>query len=410
MGKNYNSSRLVNGLSVDASGNVGVNGTPSGSYKFEVTGTAKVSGASTFTGTLNVQGGDAVINLTETAPTTKSWLMTVGYNANAAFEIIDAGTGSGNTSRLKIDGSTGTATFSGTVIASTVRSNYFDIPSGSGYNAFQMGADTFSGGWYIYDSTNGSYRFKINNSGAATFSSTLSATKIGINGTPNTNGATLFVAGSATSFFDAAGTRGISIYPSQGGTVHQITSDYIGTSYYPIAITARGNNADLYLTTSGNILIGSTSVLANEKFGVQNSNTSSITTVPAVARFMNNGSGNVAKILLTDNNIADATISFVPGGGGTSTLSFGIQGTTVNFQSLNLKENGNVGIGTPSPQAPLHVVGSSIGNTLRLTSKDNAGDNWIGFYQSSGTRQGYIGYGYGTSDIMEMFQEANNRI
>jgi hypothetical protein len=47
MGKNYNSSRLVNGLSVDASGNVGVGGTPSGSYKFEVTGTGRFSGALT---------------------------------------------------------------------------------------------------------------------------------------------------------------------------------------------------------------------------------------------------------------------------------------------------------------------------------------------------------------------------
>jgi hypothetical protein len=37
MGKNYNSSRLVNGLSVDASGNVGVGGSPS--TKFQVTGT-----------------------------------------------------------------------------------------------------------------------------------------------------------------------------------------------------------------------------------------------------------------------------------------------------------------------------------------------------------------------------------
>jgi hypothetical protein len=45
MGKNYNSSRLVNGLSVDASGNVGVNGTPSGSYKFEVTGTGRFTGS-----------------------------------------------------------------------------------------------------------------------------------------------------------------------------------------------------------------------------------------------------------------------------------------------------------------------------------------------------------------------------
>jgi hypothetical protein len=62
----------------------------------------------------------------------------------------------------------------GTGNFSTARANYFDIPSGTGFNAFQMGADTFSGGWYVYDATNGSYRFKIANSGAATFSSSLS--------------------------------------------------------------------------------------------------------------------------------------------------------------------------------------------------------------------------------------------
>ena len=47
MGKNYNSSRLVNGLSVDASGNVGVGGSPSGSYKFEVTGNLLANGTMT---------------------------------------------------------------------------------------------------------------------------------------------------------------------------------------------------------------------------------------------------------------------------------------------------------------------------------------------------------------------------
>jgi hypothetical protein len=58
----------------------------------------------------------------------------------------------------------------------------------------------------------------------------------------------------------------------------------------------------------------------------------------------------------------------------------------------------------------LTINGSSSGRVLRLNSKDNIGDNWIGFYQNDGTRQGYIGYGYSSSNIFEIYQEANEPI
>jgi hypothetical protein len=96
----------------------------------------------------------------------------------------------------------------------------------------------------------------------------------------------------------------------------------------------------------GSVEIGRTSVIASEKLGVQISNNAGIASVPAVARFMNNGSGYLTKLTLTDNNIADATISFSPVGSGGSMLSFGIQGTTVNYYTLNVRESGNVLIGT----------------------------------------------------------------
>ena len=82
---------------------------------------------------------------------------------------------------------------------------------------------------------------------------------MGIGIAAGTNGAKLISAGPATSFFDTAGTRGISIYPSSAGNIHQITSDYIATSYYSIAITARGTNSDLFISSSGNIGIGTSS-------------------------------------------------------------------------------------------------------------------------------------------------------
>jgi hypothetical protein len=99
MGKNYNSSRLVNGLSVDASGNVGVGGSPSGSYKFEVTGASKMSGF------LGVNGSPAtsfpfesyINSSTAYSSTSRGNVMRV-YNSNtganvfAGIELGGAGT------------------------------------------------------------------------------------------------------------------------------------------------------------------------------------------------------------------------------------------------------------------------------------------------------------------------------
>jgi hypothetical protein len=80
----------------------------------------------------------------------------------------------------------------GTGRFSTARANYFDIPSGTGFNAFQMGADTFSGGWYVYNSTTGSYNFKIANSGAATFSSSVTINADGTTTALNSTNSNLF--------------------------------------------------------------------------------------------------------------------------------------------------------------------------------------------------------------------------
>jgi hypothetical protein len=60
---------------------------------------------------------------------------------------------------------TGAATFSSSVTANTLSSRYHTMPSGSGFNAFEMGNDPTAGGWYIYDLTNSQYRLTIKNNG-----------------------------------------------------------------------------------------------------------------------------------------------------------------------------------------------------------------------------------------------------
>jgi hypothetical protein len=101
MGKNYNSSRLVNGLSVDASGNVGVGGTPSGSYKFEVTGTGRFTGASIFGSNLTIQNA-GILSIYRTDNTRALQLYTTGNEC-----VVDAWEASSEPLMLRSNGTVG---------------------------------------------------------------------------------------------------------------------------------------------------------------------------------------------------------------------------------------------------------------------------------------------------------------
>ena len=185
------------------------------------------------------------------------------------------------------------------------------------------------------------------------------------------NGAERFqISGSgATSIFNLAGSGTRMVVADSAGTLSTQsipTGTVTGsgtTNYIPkfTGSTAIGNSIAYDNGTS--LAIGTPTNFAGEKLTLQLSSSSSISTVPAVARFINSGNSNITKLILTDNNVADATISLVPAGLGNSLLSFGIQGATVNYQILNIKETGNVGIGETNPQAKLHIASNSLGFT-----------------------------------------------
>ena len=72
MGKTFSTGLLTNGIWQDASNNIGIGGSPSGSYKFEVTGTGRFSGAltgasATFSGLLVSNTSDAYPEFRTTA-------------------------------------------------------------------------------------------------------------------------------------------------------------------------------------------------------------------------------------------------------------------------------------------------------------------------------------------------------
>ena len=74
--------------------------------------------------------------------------------------------------------SSGQVTIPGATTIGSLTSGSINVNSGAvininSQNGFQLGADAFSSGFYVYDNTASVYRFKIANGGAATFSSSV---------------------------------------------------------------------------------------------------------------------------------------------------------------------------------------------------------------------------------------------
>ena len=221
-------------ISTDASNNVGIGGSPSGSYKLEVTGTAKVSGnlqlgsttaSSTTTPiTLNTGGtyGTTLLNgikikMFDDGTTVHGLGVIAGnlyLNATDAATKITLNTN--NTERLAIS-STGAATFSGQIkttfagqsiaidggSTASVRMQLQNTSGNAGVTVeSSTGGDQFSGtsaysmaiGTYtakdFFIGTNSVQRFKISSTGSATFTADIAATEF--NGT---NAVTLNKAG-----------------------------------------------------------------------------------------------------------------------------------------------------------------------------------------------------------------------
>lgn len=152
MGKTFSTGLLTNGIWQDSSNNIGIGAAPSGSYKFEVTGTGR------FSSTLNITTNGNPLFLNNSTNTTSIGMKFTNAGGNYfigvsnsggtgylsgsayAFNIQSEGAqdlqfGTNNINRLIINATTGAATFSSSVTAQAL-----DIISASG-----VGSSTASG-------------------------------------------------------------------------------------------------------------------------------------------------------------------------------------------------------------------------------------------------------------------------
>jgi hypothetical protein len=161
MGKTFSTGLLTNGIWQDASNNIGIGAAPSGSYKLEVTGTAKVSstllvsGATTLSSTLSagvttINGNDSplviqattvnkgiVIEYKNSAATRRGY---IGYGADSSslFEISNNENGDisfrANGSQKMLIGSGGKVGISNSVAADVLLNVVNGSSTGSGLN------------------------------------------------------------------------------------------------------------------------------------------------------------------------------------------------------------------------------------------------------------------------------------
>jgi hypothetical protein len=338
------------------------------------TGSFATTGSNTFIGNQTVTGsflqtGSLTVNGTITATTLLVQTITssqdfvtgstkFGSLTSNTHQFTGSVSASGslavNTNVLYVDGTSvgiGTTGPSSKLHVETSTSNPFRMIR-TGGTATHFGFEFGSGDIGFYDYTNSAYRWYVTNNGGLNIGTATgnSISKLNIQAD-----ATRFIAFEAIS---AGGNKTVYIRPVDSG-VHLISSNYIsGGPYLPLALSARENNADLYLAIDGKIGIGTTSpsaslhIASTGKSLQLGSNASN-----GGAGIMFAGGSTVKNWFVGNQYNVSNVLEFTP----TTTTGSNAIGTT---PVMVIADYGNVGIGTSYPTAQVHInSGGSYTNT-----------------------------------------------
>lgn len=266
----------------DASNNVGIGGSPSGTYKLEVTGTGR------FSSSLQLSGGASVgpqFSIFSNNQTTNNVSLSqgfatatdnIGYLYNRANADFVFGTNNAERIRIPAGGGLGIGisnpdlyAFGGNLLAlssTTTYSNIIIASSGTNSSGLQFGNQTIRRA--SIESNEGSNILFLTNS---TNSGTSVTEKMRISA-DGSMGFGSSVISSRSFTFKAITGRTIVIEAIENANVHSIylrpnnsgynfiSSNYLsGGVYLPLSLSARENTSDLVLGTNGNVGIGTTS-------------------------------------------------------------------------------------------------------------------------------------------------------
>ena len=331
MGKTFSTGLLTNGVFQDASNNIGIGAAPSGTYKLEVTGTAKVSstllvsGASTLTGNVGIganllswySGGYTALQiggmagiLSNISNTSTTGSLTMGYNiyvdsagnyqymnttsaragsimvmegGNISFQNAVAATSANPTLTTRFTiASTGAATFSSSVnmggdLALTPNDSAITFSSGAG-RFFTGGAErmriTSGGDMYLTGrSTNGDYGmyFYSNDTDSRIYSSNSGAVSKPLQFyTAGTERLRIFANGRIENFNAPANNYAVTLNGSSTTGQSFGLNVYGGTNSSDETITFRSSSGTVYFKIRGDGLIYAQGIYSNTNSNAAN--------------------------------------------------------------------------------------------------------------------------------------------
>jgi fibronectin-binding autotransporter adhesin len=374
-----------------------------------VTGGTYSAGTSTFTnntgGTFSVSGfvtGDTYV--TGLTFNTGNYNLTIGRNDGVSFTdslsiLASDLTVTGGT----YDPNTGEATFTNNTGGTFIVTGFL-----TGFTDTYVTGGTYSNGTATFTNTSGG-TFNVNGfyTGATDVFVTGGTFSVGTITFTNNTGGTFNVTG--VTFSGGSSVVG-DFLPLSGGTVTGSTEFTAGLSANTISATTYQNLPDNvtgnYLPLSGGTVTGDTTITTNL---IVSGNTGIGTTTPQTALELvsNNTSsiGNVLRFRDSDTVVSPLTTQFIgkieffsdenPLSGGTGVKSYigGVQdatakgsiifattGTTGSLtgtpqtligERMRIDSVGNVGIGTDSPTAKLHINNITTGNTILIEDSTN---------------------------------------
>jgi len=165
------------------------------------------------------------------------------------------------------------------------------------------------------------------------------------------------------------------------------------------------NRNPLVIDSSGNVGIGTAS--PSNRLHVENS-TNTVAKIKTTGagsygalQIYNSNTNGEASIGFRDDSDADAA-SWVIGKSVNATDAFGwYYGASI----MTLTTGGNLGIGTTSPGTRLHVQANN--DAFRIQAATSTSAVYHTYYNSAGTRRGYIGYGTGGDALLDIVNEEN---